>query len=120
VDSAAIGALSLCNRSWSTNRMTNTDREVQAERAGPTTEPFAIVLAPKIPRTSEGTMSEDAAAAYITWLTQTDVTPRLLGEWRNRQGVGPDYFQPKGTKIVTYEKKHIDTWFWGSKREMAA
>ena len=96
------------------------ETDVEAESDAEQTGPFVIIPEPNIPRTTEGTMSEDAAASYISWLTQSEVTTRLLGEWRNRQGVGPECFQPKGTKIVTYEKKHIDIWFWGSKREMAA
>jgi hypothetical protein len=39
-------------------------------------------------------------------------------DWRNR-GVGPNYFAPEGTRLMTYQKESIDAWFWGSRNEPA-
>ena len=96
--------------------MSNADLEPEAEHIAATAgDPFVIVPEPRIPRTSEGTMSEDSAAAYISWLAQANISPRTLLDWRSKR-IGPDFFQPEGTRIVTYERRLIDLWFWSSKK----
>ena len=62
---------------------------------------------PAITITSRGTMREDAAALYLTYLTRNSVSARTLRDWRAKK-IGPKYSRTRTGRGVWYERAHLD------------